>query len=163
MKGYCRTTEKNKHSHKGFCGADIFDDYDNLKFKIEVHYETISKQVSINWKETLQVNVTAHWSQCIQVQVHWLQDKFFAHWRTLTLPVMAHIIRDIKLFQFSVYSLLPLLISKVFGKWDFCLKDEHLLSSMYQMIARSALLRPQIFGYLVPIKKRATKVQNTVW
>lgn len=41
-------TEKHKHSHKGLCGVDISDDYNNSKFKIEVHHENISKQVSIN-------------------------------------------------------------------------------------------------------------------
>ena len=53
--------EKCKHNHKVLYGVDmllLFDDYDNLKFKIEVHYVTIPKQVSINWKETLQINVT---------------------------------------------------------------------------------------------------------
>lgn len=48
MKGYCGTVQERTSSHIGLCGVDIFDDYNNPDFKIEVHYENISKQVSIN-------------------------------------------------------------------------------------------------------------------
>ena len=36
----------------------LFDDYDNLIFKTEVHYVSILKLLSISWKETLQINLT---------------------------------------------------------------------------------------------------------
>lgn len=160
---HCREKQTSKHtySHKVFYGVDtlLFDDYDNLKFKIEVHHVNIPMQISINWKETLQINVS-----CMLQPFSNIASKFkytgcsinLLHaeelWHCQSWHTSYH--KRCWWLQFSVYGRLPLLTSKVLEKFGFFLTDKHSLSIISLPRDCFYILKPWTSEYLVPIEKQ---------